>query len=240
MLGVRTDAGQGRYSPVNAPTEWDAVFATQYRFEENKSGAIWFHGNNQFVTADYTSYNAMFQTFAQSHHLGLADFGGSLFGNDVAIARTVEMVAYMESRGLIAPFVLIAGSMGASTALNYAVRNPAKVKAMALTIPVVSLSYGVDAGNPGLTNLNAAYGGTYDPNNPDHAAHDPLLFVDDLPADLPIKLWTSSNDPTVVPATHDAFVAARPQTERTVFGAYGHGGITVAAPDVATWIKQFA
>ena len=223
---IRSSFGQSRY----VAGEWDAIF--------DRPGVtrplIWCHGNNGNATNDFSGYSYVFNLFARYFKVYVADLGGNTFGNDTGIARVASLVTYAGN----GPVVLVGASMGASVAINYAVRNPTKVLAIANVIPALDFN-SVDSSNLGWTNLNAAYPPAYNAAT-DGPTHNPLQIANQLPSNLPVKLWTSSDDPTCPPATADAFVAARPQTQRTVIGAYGHGGIAIAAPDMLNWMKAFA
>lgn len=224
MLAVRTDTGQDRY----VASEWDTIFTS------HSSGPVllWCHGNNGTAINDYTAYNEMFRLLAQRFKVVIADLGGNTFGNDTGISCVESIRTYMG----VDKVYLLGGSMGASVALNYARVNPDKVEAIACVIP--ALEFNIDAGNPGKANLDLAYGGEYDDENETHSIHNPNNFAASLDSSLPIKLWTSGNDPTCVPSTADEFVTHRPQTERVVFGNYGHGGILIAYPDIYSWLKS--
>lgn len=197
--------------------------------------AIWFHGNGQTAQSDRIAYYAQLQALAQGYTVIGGDFAGNSFGSDTGLAQVALAKTWLGGQGLAGPVTLVGASMGACVALNYAVRNLANVRACALIIPALDLR--VEPGHPAADEIDAAYPPAYDDNDPDDAAHNPIHFADDMPG-LPIHLFTSSDDPVVPPATADAFVAARPETERTVFGAYGHGGIGVAMPLVIDWLDS--
>lgn len=217
---------QSRY----VASEWDCTFVTTASLGTERPWLVWCHGNNATALGDYTNYNSVFRLLAQRFNVAIADLGGSTFGNDTGIQRVGQLLDYYG----VSSTYLLGASMGASVAINYAVRFPARVEAIACVIPALQFN-NLDPGNPGITNLNLAYPPAYDPET-DGPEHNPVQIADQLPSDMPVALWTSSNDPTTVPSTADEFVAARPQTERTVFGAYGHGGIGVAAPLINEWL----
>lgn len=227
MLSIRTTSGLSRY----AADEWDAVFSTA---RAGRPPLVWCHGNNGSTLADYTTYSASLRLLAQHYTVIVADLGGNTFGNDTGIARVGQALTYLASFSATGPAMLVGVSMGAAVALNYAVRNPANVRAVAGVIPAVDLN--VPDGHVAAAAIDLAYPPGYNPANPDHAAHSPVEFAADLPESMPIHLWTSSNDTTVLPATADAFVAARPATGHTNIGAQGHGGIDIAIPLVADWL----
>lgn len=226
MLSVRSSMAQSRY----VASEWDCTFVTTSSLGTERPWLVWCHGNNATALTDYTGYNNVFRLLAQNFNLVIADLGGSTFGNDTGIQRLGELLDY---HGASTAY-LLGASMGASVAINYAVRFPSRVAGIACVIPALDFN-DVEAGHPALTNLNLAYPPAYDPDThgPDY---NPVQIADQLPVNMPVALWTSSNDTTCPPSTADTFVAVRPQTERTVFGAYGHGGIGTAAPLINEWL----
>lgn len=185
---------------------------------------IFCHGSGDTATTVYTKpdFNNLCRATAQRWRTLAADFGGQTFGNDTAIARIHEAVAWLGSD----PVVLVAASMGVANALAYTLAYPETVACVAGIIPlldmasIIPLGYGDD--------LDAAYPPAYD-DATDGPTHSPIQFATQLPADLPIALWTASNDPLALPATAAAFVTARPQTTRTSVGALGHSGASVTA-----------
>jgi pimeloyl-ACP methyl ester carboxylesterase len=225
MLAVHTDAAQSRVTA----NEWDIKYDTT---RKGRPAALWFHGNTQTALTDYASYLEQLRTLAQSHTVYAADFGGSGFGNDAQIAKVIALMDHYD----IDDAVFVGASMGAASALNVARVHPTRVSAVACVIPALDLDVANE--HAAADEIDAAYPPGYDPENPLHAAHSPVEFASSLPATLPIHLFTSSNDPTCLPATADAFVAARPQTMRTVYGAYGHGGIAAAVPLVEAWLTH--
>lgn len=231
MLAIRTSVGQDRYGPAG---EWDAIFQTM---NTGKPPLIWCHGNHGTAVTDFDNYGTELRLLAQRYTVIAADLGFNAFGNDIGVTRVGQAAAYLAaSWASSGPVVLVGASMGAAVALNYARVHPENVAAVACIIPAVDLD--VPDVHPAADEIDLAYPPAYDPGNPTMAAHSPVLFASALPADMPIHLWTSSDDTTVLPATADAFVAARPQTGRTVFGAYGHGGINVAVPLVVDWLRS--
>ena len=231
MLAVRSSAGQGRYE---APFEWDVVFEAISR--PGGRPLVWCHGNNGSATGDYNFYNAELRLLAQRHTVMAADLGGNTFGNDTGITRVGQAIDRLVALGASEPAILVGASMGGAVALNFAVRHPERVAAVAGIIPALTLS--VPPGNPAEAAIDAAYPPAYDPGNPAHLDHDPLAFAGDLPADMPIGIWYSTTDPLCLPETAIAFGAARTQTRLVPFGPYGHSGIDIAVPSAAEWLAS--
>lgn len=231
-MTTRSTLGSGRY----VASELDVTVATPQGWCKDGTvpGIVYCHG----ATADaiYTHRDTTLRSLL--HGLGVhgvtiaPDLGGDTFANDTGITRVGEAITYLRSAWNInpGPVHLIGLSMGAAVALAYTLAHPDDVASVSLMIPGLDLE-DVRANNRGgyAASLNAAYGGTYD--DATHGpTHSPVRFADDLPADLPIAMWTSSNDTAAVPFTATEFVTLRPQTTRTSMGAVGH---TVNAAGVA-------
>lgn len=171
-----------------------------------------------------------------------ADWGGDTYANDTGIARVAAGIANARAKYNVDsdPVMLVGMSMGNAVGMAYTKANPGDVRAIAGMIPGLDLN-DVDVNNRGglAAAMNAAYGGDYvdSVHGPDHS---PVRFAADLPADLPIRLWTSTNDTYIPPAVQDAFFAARPQTVRTSLGAAGHStaSITGREAEIAAWVLE--
>lgn len=169
----------------------------------------------------------------------VSDWGFDTYANDTGIARLVEGIAAARAaRNVTAdPAVLVGMSMGFGVAAAYTLANPTQVRAIAGMIPLSDLNDVVVNNRGGLASaVHAAYGGAYS-NTVHGPTHNPLLLAPDLPVDLPIRLWSSSNDTFVPPSTTDALVTARPQTVRTNMGAKGHSTASIAGSQqaIADW-----
>ncbi len=233
MLSVRTSAGQNRYSP-DAPTEWDIIYRTSSPV--SITPLVWCHGNHGTALGDFFGYRTTLLALAQRHVVIGADLGGNTFGNDLSIQRVEEALDYLTTKGAFGPAVLVGASMGGLVAMNWAVRNLDRVAAVAGIVPALNLD--APPGHPAEPFVDAAYPPAYDTGNPEHTSHDPVLFADDFPPDIPIGLWYSNNDTTVPPDDNAlAFEAARPETHVVDYGAWGHGGINVAGVQVAAWLE---
>lgn len=229
-LAVRTSLGQSRY----VAGEWDAVFRTTSL--PATTPLVWCHGNYGTAAGDYSGYHAELRQLSQRHTVIAADLGYNTFGNDTGITRVGQALDYLAATwGATGPAVLVGASMGGQVALNFAVRYRERVAAVAGIIPALSLT--AQPGNPAADEIDLAFPPAYDAGNPTHLAHDATHFAPDLPDDMPVHLWTSSNDPICIPAFTAAFLAARPQTGHTDIGAHGHGGIDVAVPLVTDWLE---
>jgi len=232
MLAVKTSTGQGRY----VASEWDAVFSTR---GAPKPPLVWCHGNHGTALLDYANYNIQLRALAQQYTVIVADLGFNAFGNDTHILRIEQAIARLAALGATGPVVMWGNSMGGAGALNYAVNNPEDLAAVVTIIPAIDLDYtAYSPANAAGPYIDAAYPPAFDDTNPDHAAHNPIIFATDIPDTLPVGLWYSSNDPVCLPAKATAFEAARPATDTVNFGAHGHGGIDVATPLALEWLAS--
>lgn len=163
-----------------------------------------------------------------------AELGGvSTWANDTALARITEARTYAQTTwgADLDRTVLIGDSMGAQAALIWAVDNPGLWSCIVGRIPVVAADALHDRDPTGLGALiDAAYGGTSAWETA-KAAHDPsaagpaatIAAVADQ-----VRLWYSTDDPTVLPADITSFTAAT-GVEARPLGAIGHDQSAMAA-----------
>lgn len=235
---TRTSYGQSRY----VAAEFDGVYGEPASFcNAQPNGIIYCHGSGGTAATVYADTNVqrpLINQIAADATVSAADLGGQTFGNNTAITRIGQAVTYLRSTwGQSGPVVLVAGSMGVLGAMSYTLANPTEVAAIAGVIPGLDLADLMLRG--AAADINAAYPPGYN-DGTDGPTHSPVQFAGSLPAGLPIKLWTSSNDTICVPATADAFVAARPQTERENLGALGHtdAAIVAATASMVAFVDQ--
>lgn len=234
MRAARSSFGDGRY----VAGEQDVTLMTTHVPTAGRTPLIWCHGNYGTAAADFAAYDTQLRLLAQRHTVIAADLGFNTFGNPIGTTRVGQAIAYLAaSWGSSGPAVLVGASMGAAVALNYARVHPENVAAVACIIPALDLNVAND--HPAADEIDLAYPPAYD-DAVHGPTYSPVQFARSLPGGMPIHLWTSSNDPTVAPATADMFVARRPQTGRTDIGAQGHGGISLAVPKVADWLTTLA
>lgn len=230
MLPLRTEFGSG-YSE-SAPNENFYITGTVRSWRGDNPPLVYLHGsgNNASTMTTTAGQYALLRALSQRFLVIAADLGGEAWGNDTHMNRINDAIFYMRTRfGYGAePVAFCAGSMGTLGALNYLRANPSQVKGVAAIIPALDLAdlmlRGAAAG------INAAYPPAYNDATMG-PTHSPVKYAASLPSQTskPIKLWTSSNDAITVPATADAFVAARPSTPRVNLGALGHTDAAVAA-----------
>lgn len=239
-LALRTILGTG-YS-ATAPTEMHYLAATIRGQRGEKRGLIYCHGSGdtaESITAK-TGQRPLLDALAQEYAVIGADLGLQAWGNDTHVARIIEARDYLSSQfGTSGKVLLVGVSMGMLGALGYARLYPGNVQAVVGIIGAMDLADLLLRG--AATSINAAYPPAYD-DATDGPTHSPVKYAASLDASLPIRLYTASNDPTVVPTTADAFVAARPQTTRVDVGALGHSeaSITAATAPAIAWLKTVA
>lgn len=204
---------------------------------EETRGTIYCHGSGQTAFAAYTANDArsLVSNLAYASTVQSADWGLQSWGNDTAVTEIGNGIDRLRNDwGVTGKIALVGASMGGCNALNYAVRFPEDVACVAAVIALTDLGALYDTHPEYVAEIDTAYGGTFD--SADRAAHSPIAFANTLDAAMPISLWTSTNDPLVLPAWHTAFVAARPQTEQFDIGAHGHGFGLEDGPVIADWV----
>lgn len=208
-----------------------------------KNGVIFCHGSGgtAFQTLDEANHRKSMYGLGQFSTVQSADWGLQAWGNDTAISLIDAGIdEFKNNWGVEGKVGLVGVSMGGCNVLNYAVRNPDKVACVAGILALTDLGKIYDDNVSGVAGeINTAYGGSFDAS--DRAMHSPISFVNEIPEDMPIKLWTAPDDTIVVPSTHTAFIAARPQTEQKVLGSgYGHSAwnVGIAADEVTEWVRR--
>lgn len=241
MIPVSSVAGSGL---VGAETY---VFAGDRRaWAGGRTGVLWCHEAGGSPKSNYAERKlaGLLHSLAGRYATLLTECGGTLtFGNDTAMTAMDDAVDALVATWDTPSRVILAGaSMGGCNALNYALRHPEKVAAVALIVPALNLTDLHANNRGGLTAaINAAYGGAY--SSVTHGpTRSPVQFAGDLDPDLPIHFWTSSDDPICLPQFVADFLAARPQTEASNLGAHGHSwdGIPPAVSDMRQWLREVA
>lgn len=224
---TRTSMGVGRY----VASEQD-VTAGPFKAWGNPQayrGVIYCPGHGQTATTVW-KYAApaldVLNAVASRFPTVTADLGGSAtFGNNTVITRVGQAKTWLqgassECRAKSGKIMLVFGSMGTLSALNWARTNAASVAAVVGLLPVVNLN-GFYTENRGgyAAEVNTAYGGTYSVST-DGPTHSPSLFPASL--DFPMKLWYVTGDTLGLPAETLAFAASAPQCQ-TVAASGTHG-----------------
>lgn len=199
-------------------------------------------GSSAFAQHDVFQTRALMNGIAAFTTVLTADFGLQTWGNDTFALRAESARAHLEADwGLTEKLVLVAASMGFLNACNYARTHPERVAAIAGVVPGCDLTdlWANRGAGPGPGGIDEAFGGAYDPEV-DGPVYNPVEFAASLDPDIPIHLWTAPDDLITVPSTADAFVAARPQTGRTILPTGGHSmaSIANATPAVIAWVQE--
>jgi hypothetical protein len=168
------------------------------------------------------------------------DMGGTLtWGNDtsqtaVGTGKTNVQAAW----GKAGKVGLLATSMGALAALNWARANPTLVACVGLVVPVVDLAYEhnndvsgygseIEAAYTNLAGYTAAV-----------ATHDPMQNTAAHASGPPIKMWRSTDDAVAVTARQDAFAAAvGANCAVSSLGAVGHLPQTTPPAEVVSFFQ---
>lgn len=243
---VRTSYGRGRYHGGDDVTgEQDVIWGTIDTFNHTRTdGLVFCHGSSSdalsqsFGDAYVRAFNA---ELAKRYSVVVPDLGGPhTYGNDASMSATDDAVNYLNTLGAVDPVTMVAVSMGGATALNYAKRHPARVKALALLLPATDIEYlYTHAFVPIPSYIDEGYAGGWSQATYG-AAHNPITFVNDLPANLPIHIWYAPDDTLVPPSMPLAFQAARPQTGLTELPNGGHTSQSQynALPGVLDWLAS--
>lgn len=169
------------------------------------------------------------------------------FGNSTAQTRVGQLKTYVQGAfpypAASGKVHLVAGSGGATAALNYARANPTLVASMYLIVPLVDLQDFFTSRTDGTVTqaeVNAAYGGSvaasYATHNPSASGNQAAL------AGVPMKLVYSTNDLYVPAATVTSYAAlvnaAGGSAVAVSQGAQGHSGLGVDPVDVARFFNQ--
>lgn len=228
---VRLSYGRGRYRGDGDTGEADFILGTYDTWTGARTqGVLWCHGDRGTAAASSVAMFNFWQGLAKDYTLMTADLSGvSTFGNDPSMAAMDDAADYLEAEwNAEPPHILVGASMGVVSALNWAKRNPSRVKAIAGAIPATDIEYlHAHAPAPVPADIDVAYPPTGWDENTYGNDHNPIRFVNDLDPDLPIKLWYAPDDlfiPTSMPL---AFQEARPQTELELLPAGGHSDASI-------------
>jgi pimeloyl-ACP methyl ester carboxylesterase len=216
------------------------------KHDGTRPGIVYCHsvGNDSAQVAATGYVDTVTMALAQAGYMLYGgDMGGTaVWGNDasqtaVTTARTNVQAA--ATGGAKAGKVgLLATSMGALTALNWARANPSLVACIGLMIPVVDLAYehdnnvngyaaAIEAAYTNLAGYQAAV-----------ATHDPMQNTASHASGPPIKMWRSTDDAIAVTARQDAFAAAvGSNCQVSSLGAAGHFPQTVPPTEVVAFFQ---
>lgn len=159
------------------------------------------------------------------------DFGTTTtnFGNDDSITATGAGWTFLKAGGINAKtdkVILVGGSMGALTALNWARQNLSQVACVVLLCPALDLNDAYANNRGGYQSaIGTAYGVTYPTPLPGLATHSPMAYAMGDLGSLPIGLFPSDDDATASnTAACQTFAASGVGSNITVtsVGAIGH------------------
>jgi len=175
----------------------------------------------------------------------IADLGGiNTWGLDTVVHPTTGRIAAVRTWAATAyeadttRMALIGDSMGGQNAILYHRLAPANVKCTVLRAPVVAADALHDRGPAGLGLLmDIAYGsaGNWEAavptKDPSHANQTAVIagFADN------VRIWYSTNDPTILPADVFSFATAT-GVDLRIMGAVGHDPVKVDPRAQAEWI----
>lgn len=207
------------------------------------AGATQFQNNAEGLIARYASDN-------HEVTLGSGDLGGlSTWGNDTSITAVTSLVTYLGSQyGCSTSRVAIYGtSMGALTALNWAIRNTSKVVAIGLTAPAVSLQGIHDRDPIGLASLidtaytnNAGYlaalatDPSHDPSSTNETTRRAARLLGSR-----TRIWYSTDD-NVIAASEPLAYAGFTGCQIDSMGAIGHAASEPALRAAGRWMAEMA
>lgn len=200
---------------------------------------FWGRGNRAATLLDERFWNGGHDALARRGvPVASGDYSSPAhWGNDAAIASmpaVLNALAAVAGPAGVGRVRLIAVSIGAALALNWARQNPTRVAAIALLTPAVDVE-DIRANNRAASaaEIEAAYGGAaaWQTARP---THNPVEYAAAL-TDIPIAVWRSGDDPTCVPARVDAFAAAAGADVHDL-GNVGHSAGTLNGDDVADFL----
>jgi pimeloyl-ACP methyl ester carboxylesterase len=238
---VRMSYGRGRYRGDGDTGEADYVFGTYGTWSGARTqAALWCHGDGGTANASSFQMLNFWKGLALDYTLMTADLAGTHgFGNDAQMDAMDDAVDYLvASWSAVEPVFLIGASMGATTALNWAKRNPTRVRAVACVIPATDIDYmHTNSAAPVPADIDASYAGGWSQATYG-ADHNPITFAASMDAALPIKLWYAPDDTFIPTAMPLAFQAARPQTEVELLPAGGHTDASIlnSLTSMRTWL----
>lgn len=228
---------QGRYSPDDAPGEWDATITP--RTGVGVAGVVYLHGRSgsYLDVCDPRTRKGTWKIAKAIGHrwpMVAADLGPtsptSGFGTwghpATQQARALDAVAYLRDNVIGDPDAVIAAvgtSMGGLGALLTEMNHPGTFVAVAGLTPVVDL-HSVRATGFSTAEINAVWGVTPSGTTtvPLPAGANPATRTADLHA--PFAAWYSSGDTIVLPSTVTSFASAVGGTA-TLVGSMAHENV---------------
>lgn len=213
---------------TNAGDTFAALASRFYKPDASQPGILYAHGHGDATGIELLNPGYTYDLAAKGAIFS-GGYAGYAWGNDASLAFMDSGKTYLQGElGAKAGGVyLIGGSGGAITVCNWARAHLSSVKAIALNIgpPNIEIMRSTNRGGY-QAEIEAAYGG----NAAWQAArptHNPVEFASVFNGVIPIKMWYSTDDPTVLPAEVQAFATAA-GAELVSMGAIGHSVNTSA------------
>jgi pimeloyl-ACP methyl ester carboxylesterase len=209
--------------------------------DSTKRGCLYFwgRGNTAAAISSAAYWNGTHRAVAElGVPVATGDYSSSThWGNDAAIT---SVAAVRTNLNTVTPktdkVVIVAISLGALLALNWARQNLSLVAAIALITPAVDLmdvhdntpAYAseIEARYTDLAGLTAGL-----------STHSPVVYGAQL-AGIPIRNWYSTDDTVCRPSTQTAFAAASGATNVSL-GAVGHGPGALTGNEVASFLAPY-
>jgi pimeloyl-ACP methyl ester carboxylesterase len=203
---------------------------------------FWGRGNASWQATSRVYWNGLQRDLAEAGIPVLSgDYGSPThWGAPVTVTRAEQLRSYgVTQLGIKSDKVLVlAISMGALAALNWASANPSKVAAVALITPVLDLAWAHDTygGGSEAAQIDTAFGG--------NAAYlaavgtsNPMTRAASFQG-VPVKLWYSTDDPSV-PTAHVASFATAAGAPTASLGAVGHSAGSLTAEALTSFFAPY-
>lgn len=231
-------SGTGQYAVNEADS---VILPKNWKADGTQRGIIYCPGfNSNALTQTISPFSVVPYALADAGIPVLScDFGvgGNQFGNDTSSTRVAAAWTFFKSQfGVKTDKVgFIGGSMGSLTSLNWIQNNLATVSAWAGLIPATDLADLHD--NRGFsTQINTAYTNLAG-YTAALATHSPIAYTTGSTFNgLPMKMWYSSDDPTVVLSTITAFASVTGAATVNT-GAHGHDASFTDPAQVVAFFK---
>lgn len=248
-MGLFTSYGVGVYAPGQAAEAHTVIHDRLYKPDASRRGILHLHsagGNNQEPVLPVNNVLPLIQEAASRvgpliSFDGAPGFPAQHWANDFAQARCADARNFIQAAPWSAKpgkVLILAVSMGAMLALNWARANPGLVAAIALLYPAVNLQWIHD--NGGAASTEAAYGGLA-AFNAAVAAHNPKAHATEYASlGVPLKMWYSTADAVVSTAEQEAFAKAS-GVPAVPLGPVGHADMTVLpVSDIVNYLLENA
>lgn len=162
------------------------------------------------------------------------DTGAHTWGVDGSTTTLDNAATYLQGTlgAASGDVAILCMSMGLVTAMNYVRRFPGRVSALVAISGAADLDWMHQSGGF-ATQINTAYGGTFDPGGATSASHNPLEFAAALPSPPPFRAYHDMAGDAVAPGAHVETLAGLVGGTVVDVGTGGHTDALWAALDVA-------